>query len=220
MVADVNVAGAEETAAAIREQGGQADFVRADVSLAADVQAMVAATVQRFGRLDCAHNNAGVLGAGGAFIDISEAQWDRIIDINLKGVFLCLQQEIRHMLEHGGGAIVNTASVAGLRPAADDPPYSASKYGVVSLTQTAARSYSARGIRINAVCPGFVDTPMIAGMFETDAAKDTFMQRMHPIGRGSRPEEIAAAVVWLCSDAASFITGVVLPVDGGFLTRF
>jgi NAD(P)-dependent dehydrogenase (short-subunit alcohol dehydrogenase family) len=214
VAADRNVEGGEETARLIVEGGGAATFVRADVSRAGDVEALVARAVDLYGRLDYAHNNAGV-GQGGTATtaECSEEAWDRVLGINLKGVWLCLKYEIRQMLRQGGGAIVNTASAAGLIAQEGMPAYVASKHGVVGLTRAAALEYGRIGIRVNAVCPGYVQTPLAARRLAQAGAA---IAAQHAMGRIGTPEEVAAAVVWLCSDAAGFVTGLAMPVDGGF----
>jgi NAD(P)-dependent dehydrogenase (short-subunit alcohol dehydrogenase family) len=217
MVSDVNVEGGEETVESIRAEGGDAQFVRADVSRGEDVGALIAATVAHFGRLDCAHNNGGIEGPLAATADCSEEDWRRVIDVNLTGVWWCLKHELPQMLGRGG-AIVNTASVSGLKgfpPLL--PAYVASKYGVVGLTQVTARHYARYGIRVNAVCPGAIDTPMLGRIGEGAARLGVPMVAENPTGRLGTPDEVAAAVVWLCSDAASLVTGHTLVVDGGFL---
>ncbi len=209
VVADVAVDGGEETVRLVAEAGGEATFVRTDVSQAADAQAMVQRAVEAYGRLDFAHNNAGVLGGRSPTAECSEDEWDAIMAVNLKGVWLCLRYEIPAMLETGGGAIVNTASSAGLVAVRNMPAYVASKHGVAGLTKAAAVDYVRRGIRVNAVCPGFINTPLIQG-FDQSGAREVVL----PIGRLGTPEEVAEAVVWLCSDAASYVTGHLLAVDG------
>ena len=173
-----------------------------------------------YGRLDCAHNNAGIEGARAALHEYPAEAWDRVLAVNLTGLWRCMQQEIRQMLAQGGGAIVNTASVAGLVGSVSGIcAYNASKHGVVGLTQTAALEYARRGIRVNAVCPGFVVTPMLDRLLGGDAALTARFAAAQPTGRYATPEEIAAAVVWLCSDAASYVTGLAMPVDGGYLAQ-
>ena len=213
-VADVDAEGGTETAALVAEAGGDADFIRADVTDPDDVTAMVDAAVHRWGHLDCAVNNAGTTGASAPTADYTLEDWNRTIALNLTGVFLCLRAEIPTMLEEGG-AIVNMASGAGLVGFAGLPAYVASKHGVVGLTRAAALEYAARGIRINAICPGSTRTPMLEGFMGGDENVERMMTRAVPLGRLGRPEEIADAVVWLCSDAASFVVGHALAVDGG-----
>lgn len=218
-VADLDDDGGQITVDQIAQAGGAALFLHADVSRAADVQALIDQIVARYGRLDYAHNNAGIEGRPGPLIECGEDEWDRIIAVNLKGVWLCLQAEIRHMIGQGGGAIVNTASVAGLVGSEGLAAYGASKHGVVGLTKTAALEYARAGIRVNAVCPGFIHTPMLVRFTADDAKANARLARAHAIGRLGTPEDVAEAVVWLCSDAAAFITGHALAVDGGLLAR-
>ena len=219
VVADVVVEAGEETARLIREGGGEGRFIRADVSREAEVEALIGAAVDAYGRLDCAHNNAGVEGVIARTADFTEELWDQVIDVNLKGVWLCMKHEIRQMLAQGGGAIVNTASAAGL-VGGPTAPYSASKHGVVGLTKSAAIEYARLGIRVNAVCPGVIRTPMLQRAFRmSEQELEARMTTIEPIGRLGSPEEVAEAVVWLCSDAASFVTGVAMPVDGGLVAR-
>lgn len=214
-VADVDEQGGNETTVLVLEEaGGDADFVRADVTQADEVEAMVDKTVGRWGRLDCALNNAGTTGASAATADYTLEDWNRAIALNLTGVFLCLKYEIPAMLE-GGGAIVNMASGAGLVGFAGLPAYVASKHGVVGLTRAAALEYASQGLRVNAICPGSTRTPMLEGFMGGDEQVERMMTRAVPLGRLGRPEEIAEAVVWLCSDAASFVVGHALAVDGG-----
>ena len=182
-----------------------------------EVNGLVRAAVDAFGRLDCAHNNAGIEGAYGRTADCDEENFDRTCAVNLKGVYLCLKAEIAHMLRHeGGGAIVNTASVAGVEGAKNLPAYVASKHGVVGLTRTAALEYATRGIRVNAVCPGPIRTRMLEALMEENPRMEPAMIAAVPMRRLGKPEEIAEAVVWLCSDRASYVTGQGIVVDGGF----
>ena len=216
VVCDVAVEGGEGTVGQIEQAGGQATFIRADVAQAAEVEALVAKTVETYGRLDCAYNNAGIAGRTARVADDSEQNWERILAINLKGVWLCLKYEIAHMLTQGGGAIVNTASDAGLIGLRRAGAYVASKHGVVGLTKTAALEYAKANIRVNAVCPGPIDTPMLR---EASERVIDAMATAQPNGRLGQPREIAEAAVWLCSDAASFVTGHPMPVDGGYLAQ-
>ena len=209
VVADVIVKGGEETVRMIEEGGGQSIFIKADVSSAADVEALIEKAVQTYGGLDYAHNNAGVMGMDLSTADYTEEDWDRTIDINLKGVWLCMKYEISQMLKQGKGTIVNTASIGGLGAIPNAPAYLASKHGVLGLTKAAAVEYADKGIRVNAICPGVTDTPMI----ESRAGGKRVVTQ--PTGRMGRPEEIAEAVMWLCSDAASFVNGHGLVIDGG-----
>ena len=219
VVSDVVVDGGEETVAGIQAAGGEATFVRADVSQTAEVEALVGRTVETYGRLDCAHNNAGIEGDMAPTADCAEANWDRTIATNLKGVWLCMRYEIPQMLRQGGGVIVNTASVAGLVGFANLPAYVASKHGIAGLTKTAALEYAEQGIRVNAVCPGVIHTAMIDRIVGGDAEAEAQFTALEPVGRMGLPAEVAQVVVWLCSDAASFVTGVAMPVDGGFVAQ-
>jgi NAD(P)-dependent dehydrogenase (short-subunit alcohol dehydrogenase family) len=219
VVADVVVAGGEETVQMIQATGGDAMFVKADMAKAAEIDAMVQKAVATYGRLDCAHNNAGIEGATGRTADYIEKEWDRVISTNLTGVWLCMKYEIAQMLKQGGGAIVNTASDAGLLGVPQMPAYVASKHGVVGLTKTAALEYAKAGIRVNAVCPGVIKTPMVDRITSQRPGRAERMAAAEPVGRMGKPEEIAEAVVWLCSDAASFVTGLPMSVDGGIAAQ-
>lgn len=217
VVSDINAVAGEETVGAIRELGRSAVFVEADVSKAAHVEALIARTAADYGRLDCAFNNAGIAGPMGVPIhECREQDWDRVLAINLKGVWLCMKYQVRQMLAQGGGAIVNTASIWGFVGAAGACAYVAAKHGVVGLTKAAALEYSARNIRINAVSPGTIRTPILDPLIAGDPDFVAKIGALHPIGRVGEPPEVAAAVVWLCSDAASFVAGQNLPVDGGY----
>ena len=213
VVSDVDDAGGQETVRLLTSAGHAASFIRADVSQAEDVAALVSATVEECGRLDCAHNNAGIEGEWALLASYPDEAFDRVIAVNLKGVWLCLKHEIEQMLAQGSGVIVNTASVAGLIGSPYLPAYAASKHGVVGLTRAAALGYAKAGIRVNAVCPGYIDTPMLARHPEIQARA---LERT-PIGRLGTPEEVAAAVVWLCTDAAAFMTGHAMVMDGGMI---
>jgi NAD(P)-dependent dehydrogenase (short-subunit alcohol dehydrogenase family) len=207
----------QETLEMIRAAGSDGLFVKTDVSKAPEVEALIQKAAETFGRLDVAFNNAGIEGVWAPIVRQSEEDWDRIIATNLKGVWLCLKYEIRQMLkQNGGGAIVNMSSITGLVGAVGAAAYSASKHGVVGLTQTAALENAKSGIRINAVCPGFTETPMTDRVFRVPGVHK-YVLSCHPIGRLGRPTEIAEAVVWMCSDRASFMTGQSLVLDGGFL---
>ena len=215
VVSDIDASGAEETLSLIKERGGDGVFVHADVSKGNDVQELISRAVSTYGRLDCAYNNAGIEGyMSGRLHEYPEETWDRLVDINIKGVWLCLKYEIPQMLEQGGGAIVNTASVAGLVGARRLSAYIASKHAVVGLTKAAALEYAQDGIRVNAVCPGTIDTPMLDRLI-AGWKTDEDMNTRHPIGRLGTPAEIAETVAWLCSDAASLVTGIAMAVDGG-----
>jgi len=216
VVADIGVKSGEETVSMIKSAGGEATFVPVNVTQAAEVEAMVAAAVSAYGRIDCAHNNAGIEGVFATTADYPEEDWDRVMAVNLKGVWLCMKYEIPQMVQQGGGAIVNTASLAGLVGAKRMPAYVASKHGVAGLTKTAALEYAKSGIRINAVCPGIIHTSMVDRMFLNRRPDlEDRLAAVEPMGRLGKPEEVAEAVVWLCSDAASFVTGHTMTVDGG-----
>ncbi len=207
----------QQTLELIRAAGGDGLFVQTDVSQASDVESLVQKTVDTFGRLDVAFNNAGIEGVWVPIARQSEADWDRTIAINLKGVWLCLKYEIRQMLKQGSaGAIVNMASVTGLVGGGGAAAYSASKHGVIGLTKSAALETARNRIRINAVCPAVIETPMEQRLFGAPAAHQSALA-MHPLGRFGTPAEIAQAVLWMCSDRASFMTGQSLVLDGGFL---
>jgi NAD(P)-dependent dehydrogenase (short-subunit alcohol dehydrogenase family) len=224
IIADMQEKGAQQTVHLATEKGGEAIFVRTDVTQATEVEALISTAVARYGRLDCAHNNAGISGLGIAGDDRAltaeypDERWHQVIAINLTGVWLCMKYELQQMLKQGEGAIVNTASAAGLVGLVGNAAYVASKHGVVGLTKTAALEYAKQGIRVNCVCPGYIQTPMTApGMRDPDR-----MSRMiasEPVGRMGDPEEVAEAVVWLCSDAASFITGHTMAIDGGYVAQ-
>ncbi len=220
VVADRDEAGAEVTAQAISSADQNAVFIRSDVTRRADVKAMIQYTIDTYGRLDCAFNNAGIEGNVGVPIaEYDEDNWDQVIDINLKGVWLCMKYELSEMLAQGRGAIVNTASVAGLVGGTFGAAYYASKHGVVGLTRAAAVEYGKSDIRVNAVCPGVIHTEMAKRLLKDDQKRQDMIAAQHPLGRLGHPDEVAEAVVWLCSDAASFVTGQALGVDGGFVAQ-
>jgi len=237
VVADLNVSGGEETAEMIRRADSRAIFLHVDVSSAAQVESLLQTTIQTYPRLDFACNNAGIEGPRARVHDYKEEDWDRVFGVNLKGVWLCMKYELREMVKAGHGAIVNTASVAGLVGVRRLSAYSASKHAVVGLTRSAALDYGRAGIRVNAVCPGLIDTEMLdrymarlqppkeASAFGRMVSKGkrhivkSFLAVQQPAGRLGSPEEVAGAIVWLCSDAASYVNGHALAVDGGFVAR-
>ena len=215
VVADIDQRGNQDTVRMIENLGGEALAVNCDVTRSEDVQSVLTKTVEKFGRLDYAFNNAGAEQQPKPTADITEGEWDRIIAINLRSVFLCLKYEIPLMLQHGGGAIVNTSSGAGIKVFGRGAAYAAAKHGVVGLTKDAALDYAASNIRINAICPGIIDTEMMDRFTGGTAEERDRVIAQEPIGRMGRPDEIAATVVWLCSDEASFITGHAMVADGG-----
>lgn len=219
VVVDITVTAAEATAAAITADGGEAVGVAADVTDEAQVEAAVAVAIDRWGRLDVAHNNAGTSGQPSAFTDLSLDDWNRVVSLNLTGVFLCMKHELAVMAPAGKGAIVNTSSGAGVIGFPSLPHYVASKHGVLGLTKTAAQEYAPSGIRVNAICPGTTDTPMMQAFIGGDPGIEKMMKRTVPTGELGRPEQIAEAVVWLCSDRASFVNGDTMLVDGGTVCR-
>jgi NAD(P)-dependent dehydrogenase (short-subunit alcohol dehydrogenase family) len=217
VVAGRREAEGKETVEQIRAAGGDGLFVKADVAKASDVEMLVQKTVDKFGRLDVAFNNAGIEGTWVPITEQSEEDWDRTMDINVKGVWLCLKYEIRQMLRQGsGGAIVNMASVAGLMGLAGAATYCASKHSVIGLTKSAALETARNAIRVNVVCPAVIETPM-ADRAYSEPGINKFVKGLHPVGRFGRPEEISEAVLWMCSDRASFMTGQSLVLDGGLL---
>lgn len=213
VVCDIMAAGGEETVQMIRAAGGDAMFVATDVSNAAVVEALVARTVERYGRLDCAFNNAGINESG--VDEWDEAVFERSLGINVKGVFLCMKYEIVQMLKQGGGTIVNTASINGLVGSAGQLGYPTGKHGVIGLTRSAALRYARNGIRVNAVCPGVTLTPMVERAMASSPEIKHMIETMTPMGRMASPREIAEGVLWLCSEKASFVTGHPLAIDGG-----
>jgi NAD(P)-dependent dehydrogenase (short-subunit alcohol dehydrogenase family) len=219
MVADYVPEGGERTVKMITEAGGTASFVQGDVAVTKQVESMVAKTVETYGRVDCAFNNAGIDGGPGTTVTCSEENFDRTIAINLKGVWLCMKYEIPQMLKQGNGSIVNTASVMGLVAVAGGPAYTASKHGIIGLTRTAALEYAAKNIRVNCVCPGAIRTPMIERSISSGRTSERWYIEGEPVGRMGKPEEIAQGVVWLLSDAASFVTGHPMAIDGGWVAR-
>lgn len=216
-VADIDKAGAEETVALVEEAGGEAAAFSVDVTDEASVEALVAAVVERFGGLDCAHNNAGIAGPIARTADLDTADFRRLLEVNVVGVFLCLKHEIPVMEGRGAGAIVNTSSGAGLRGVPYLPGYATTKHAVLGLTKSAAHEYAAQGIRVNAVCPGPISTPMLDTITADNEALRKMFSSNVPMGREGTPEEVAELVVWLCSPAASYMNGAAVSVDGGSL---
>jgi NAD(P)-dependent dehydrogenase (short-subunit alcohol dehydrogenase family) len=216
-IADLDVPRGEETLRRIKDAGGDAIFIKTDVSSESDVQALVEKTVQAYGKLDCAFNNAGIHKQFVSTVDFTSAEWDEMININLKSVWLCMKYEIPQMLKQGKGAIVNTSSAAGLVGAPSNPAYPASKHGVVGLTKSTALEFARKGIRVNCVCPGPTRTGMNEALVASNPEMVKAMDQKVPMGRIGEPEEVAAAAIFLCSDEASYITGHALPVDGGIV---
>ena len=219
VIGNRNVQRGEETVAMIKKAGGEASFKRTDVLVTKDIEALVDHAVKEFGGLDLAFNNAGIEGDVAPVTEQTEANYDAVMDVNVKGVWLSMKYEIPRMLERGGGAIVNCSSVAGVVGFPNMSPYFASKHAVIGLTKVAALEYSAQGIRINAVNPAVIDTEMVDRIAAGFGMKKDELVQFHPIGRLGRAEEIAEAVVWLCSKKSSFVTGHSLIVDGGFTAR-
>ena len=208
-----------ETLNHIQAAGGEAIFVKCDVSKGADVKAMIEKVMAAYGRLDYAFNNAGIEGASAPTHECTEENWERTIGVNLKGTWLCMKYEIQQMLKQGKGAIVNCASIAGLVGFQGLPVYVASKHGMIGLTKTAALEYAKSGIRVNAVCPGVIKTNMVDRITGREKEVEKQFEDMEPVGRMGQPEEVAEAVIWLCSDAASFVTGDAMAVDGGWTAQ-
>ncbi len=219
VVADVDEAQGEQAARALRDDGHRSVFVAADVSRAADVAALVAAAQREFGRLDWAFNNAGIEGTTAETAELSEEAWDTVLAVNLTGVWLCMRHEIPAMLETGGGAIVNCASIAGLVGFPGAGAYVAAKHGVVGLTRTAALEYAQRGVRVNAVCPGIIHTAMIDRYAHGSRGVEAQLAAGEPVGRMGTADEVASAVGWLCAPESGFVTGTALPVDGGWTAQ-
>ena len=222
-IADINSKNGTATLNHLTDMGVKALYIESDMSSANSVKEMINITIQKLGRLDCAVNNAGIQGELALTSECSEENWDRIMSINLTGVWLCMKHELTHMLKHESGTIVNVASNFGLVGSPNMPAYSASKHGVLGLTKTAALEYAQDGIRINAVCPGPVNTPLVDTLLEeqpgqADIIMESITQRL-PMKRLGKPEEIGVAIAWLCSDQSSFATGMVMPIDGGFTAQ-
>ncbi len=219
VIADINVEGGEETVGSITDAGGEALFVRTDVSKSGDVEALIKKIIEIYGRLDCAYNNAGILGDVVSIINHTEENWDRVLGTNLRGTWLCMKYEILQMLEQGSGSIVNTTSTTGLYVGGKfRSAYSASKAGIVSLSKVAALEYAEYGLRVNVICPS-ARTPMMEQFFELNPEAEADFTAQMPMGRIFAPEEIVEGALWLCSDASSFVTGHVLAAEGGFLCR-
>lgn len=222
IVSDVATTSGEETVHLIRETGGEATFIQCDVSRSTEVERLMSASIKTYGRLDSAVNNAGIEGTQNFTADYPEDIWRKVLDINLTGPWLCMRYEIPHMLKQGGGTIVNMASILGMVGVVASGAYTAAKHGLIGLTQTAALEYAAQSIRVNAVCPGFIETPMVMERSVSARTNPVIYQQLvnrHPMQRLGKPEEIADAVLWLCSDAASFVTGHALLVDGGYTAQ-
>lgn len=205
--------------AAIREAGGDAHFLSADVSKAVDVEALISQIVSMHGRLDCAYNNAGILGEIVPLVDHSEEAWDRTVDTNLKGTWLCMKYEIPQMLKQGGGVIVNTTATAAIKGSPNRSAYAASKAGIIAISKSAAMEYAEHGLRINVICPSHTRSPMLEQFFELRPELEAAFIASAPMARIAAPEEVAEGALWLSSDASSFVTGHVLAVDGGYLAR-
>ena len=220
VIVDINVEGGEETVRSINDAGGEAHFIKTDISKAAEVEALINKIIEIYNRLDCAYNNAGILGDFASVVEHSEEAWDRVLETNLKGTWLCMKYEIPQMLEQGSGAIVNTASTSGLFVGGKyRSAYSATKAGIVSLSKVAALEYAEYGLRVNVICPSATRTPMLKQFFELNPEVEVDFIAQTPRGRIAVPEEVAEGALWLCSDASSHVTGHALAVDGGFLSR-
>lgn len=223
VVSDRDAKGGEETAALIRKAGGEAAFIQANVAQSSDVDMLLNKVVNAYGRLDCACNNAGIEGRLAPLADQTDEDFEKVVGVNARGVFNCMRAEIREMIKNNGGAIVNISSVAGLVGFAGLSPYVASKHAVNGLTKNAALEYGKQGIRVNAICPGGIDTRMldsVAGQISEGAkSAHELLDPMHPIGHIGQSMEVAEAIVWLCSSRASFVTGAIIPVDGGFVAQ-
>jgi len=219
MLSDVVAEGGEETLRMVKQAGAEAHFMKSDVSRLPEVEALVAKIIANWGRMDCAFNNAGIDGKMARLAECTEETWNRTIAVNLTGVFFCMKAEIPHMLRQGGGAIVNTASAAGLTGSPGLPAYVASKHGVVGLTRAAAIEYGREKIRVNCVCPGPIRTPMLGRLLSNRPEMEQRFASAEPLKRLGEPAEIGEAVAWLCSDAASYVTGHAMSVDGGYMAK-
>ena len=220
VVADINAEGGEETVQGIRDAGGEAQFVRTDISKSTEVEALLKRIIEDYGRLDCACNNAAILGEIVSVVDYTEETWDLVLETNLKGTWLCMKHEIPQMLKQGSGAIVNTTATTGLMVGGRTRcAYAASKAGIVSLTKVAALENAEYGIRVNVICPSHTRSPMLEKVFELRPEFEADFIAQAPMGRIAAPEEVAEGTLWLCSDASSFVTGHVLALDGGYLSR-
>ncbi|MGD9682102.1 MAG: SDR family oxidoreductase [Candidatus Obscuribacterales bacterium] len=219
VLADLDSAQGEATAGQARDLGAEALFVKTDISSGKEVERLVESALETYGRLDCAHNNAGIEGTRMLSADLDEKDFQKIIDINLKGTWLCMKHELKAMLESGGGSIVNTASVAGCVGLAGLSAYTASKHGIVGLTRAASLEYAKKNIRINAICPGPIKTPMVENVVKAAPQLEAAILALEPVGRLGEPEEVASAVLFLSSEDASFMTGHAMVVDGGWTTQ-
>lgn len=219
VLADVQETSGQETLRMVKDLGAEAVFIKTDVSKSAEVDTMVATAVSTYGRLDCAFNNAGISGRGVLTHEYTEEEWNRVLAVNLTGVWLCMKAEIIQMLKQKSGSIVNTSSIMGLTGAIRVPAYTAAKHGVAGITKAAALEYARHGIRINAVCPAPIYTPMLTGAFEKRPDMEERYARSEPMKRIGQPEEVGEAVAWLCSDRASYMTGLPMPVDGGYMAQ-
>lgn len=219
VLADLQIARGEELVSRIQAEDGKAIFVKCDVSLESDVKNMVAKTIETFGHLNCAFNNAGIEGESADTTMCTNDNWEKTINVNLRGVWLCMKYQIPEMLKNGGGSIVNCSSIAGMVGFVGIPAYCASKHGVIGLTQAAALEFADKKIRVNAICPGVIQTPMVERFTHGEAQALKELSAGEPVGRMGKPEEIAQVALWLCSDASSFVTGHPLVADGGWLAR-
>ena len=216
VISDINEQAGEETVKDIINENGEATFIKCDVSSEEDVKNLVDSTIKKYGRLDCAYNNAGIEGTPNSTTECSVSNWDKTINTNLKGVWLCMKYEIPAMLKNGKGSIVNCSSIAGLVGFETIPAYVASKHGVIGLTETASLEFAKQNIRVNAVCPGVIHTPMLERFTQGDEEQ---MAQQDPMGRVGKPEEIADSVLWLCSDKSSYVTGQAIAIDGGWVAH-